>query len=204
MNEDTQLKREIPQRRRTIDQEDVTTIVAVIVLFCLISVGAVMRYASGYRHSRRAPISPPPSATMPTLIPNMTTGISAVSSGDVSLISGDCWSSLMFDDGQRYCGDSAFNDTLLGNTTTIRVTGSAEITGLGQGTDGREVTVVNVGSGVPTLHNEDTRSVSRDRLALLAEADWALVGNTTVTLVYDAASERWRMVGSSTRYAGDH
>ena len=170
MNEDTQLKREVPQHSSADRWEKLQFVWTVVVLsfVALLTVSTTYAIATGRMFPRRhAPISPPPSAASYGATVNDWSPVSTMS-------------------------------------TEIRVEGNAEITGLDQGTDGREVIVTNVGSGVALLWNDDIRSVARDRLLLPASTNWALTPNTSVVLVYDAASERWRMVGSSTRYAGDH
>lgn len=67
---------------------------------------------------------------------------------------------------------------------------SRDITGLTGGADGRLITLLNIGTQIAVLKNESASSTAANRLAI--GADISMSGGTSVTLIYDSTSTRWR------------
>ncbi len=82
----------------------------------------------------------------------------------------------------------------------ISATGSRNITGLQGGTDGRIVTLINVGSSDIGLLNEATASTAANRFSMVESPEVAgghgfwLRPNSTVDLYYDNTAQRWRLL----------
>ena len=82
------------------------------------------------------------------------------------------------------------------SATVMRLAASApySITGLQGGSDGRIVTLMNIGSNAITLTNEDAASTAANRF--LFGSNVALAAGQNFTLIYDSTSQRWRSVGA--------
>jgi hypothetical protein len=94
---------------------------------------------------------------------------------------------------------AATNDwapTGFSTASTIRLStdASRNITGLAGGADGRIIIIHNVGAQNAVLLNESSASTTTNRF--LFGSDLTLAGDTSVTLRYDATSQRWRAITS--------
>lgn len=78
---------------------------------------------------------------------------------------------------------------------------AVNITGLGQGTDGRIVRFHNVGAYTITLKDESASSATANRFAL--SMDLPIAPDECVALQYDATSQRWRDVEIFPSVIGD-
>lgn len=89
-----------------------------------------------------------------------------------------------------------YNPTGLSSSTILKLTSSTDvnITGIQNGTDGRILVVLNVGSNNITLKNSSVSSSAVNRF--LFDADVILAANNSITLIYDDISSRWRSIGS--------
>lgn len=78
--------------------------------------------------------------------------------------------------------------------TTIRLTcGSGDtITGMAGGSDGRIVTITNVGSNAATILSESDSSTAANRFKFPV-GNLRLPVNSSTTFIYDATSSRWRI-----------
>ncbi len=74
----------------------------------------------------------------------------------------------------------------------LNTNASRNVTGLQTGSDGRIVTIVNVGT-FPIVLMNDVTSTAANRFLL--GADVTLAANQSVTLIYDSTSSRWRPIG---------
>jgi hypothetical protein len=74
----------------------------------------------------------------------------------------------------------------------LTASGAFNITGLAGGADGRLLVLINVGASNITLVDESALSTAANRFALVA--DEVLVPDEAVQLLYDATSQRWRLV----------
>lgn len=85
-----------------------------------------------------------------------------------------------------------YNPTGLSTATVLRLTSSAaySITGLAGGADGRLITVINIGSFVITLTDEDAASTAANRFTFGHPVP--LYPGDAVSLWYDSTSSRWR------------
>lgn len=85
-----------------------------------------------------------------------------------------------------------YNPTGLSTASILRLNSDAarSITGLAGGSDGRIVTLLNIGAQLITLEDEDAGSTAANRFALAG--DVVLLPDTALTLWYDATSSRWR------------
>ena len=72
------------------------------------------------------------------------------------------------------------------------------ITGIANGTDGRELTLVNASSTQSfTLFNQNASSTAANRIITGTGLDLSLAGDASVNLAYDAVASRWRVIGGS-------
>ncbi len=82
--------------------------------------------------------------------------------------------------------------TGLAGASVLRLTasGAYNITGLGGGTDGRIITLVNIGANAITLMDENASSTAANRFALAGNI--TLAQDQSAVLLYDATASRWR------------
>jgi len=87
-------------------------------------------------------------------------------------------------------------------TSTLRLSSDASrnVTGLAGGTDGRIIIVQNVGTQNIVLTNQDASSAAGNRF--LFGADVELLPNYSITLRYDATTQRWRAITTATASGG--
>lgn len=90
------------------------------------------------------------------------------------------------------------NDYEIGDWTTIlRVTPDAaasSLTGLAGGITARNVLIVNVGSTNLTLAHQSASSAAGNRFLAETGADVVLGANDAADVLYDATTERWRIL----------
>lgn len=86
-----------------------------------------------------------------------------------------------------------YNPTGLSTASVLRLNSDASrsITGLAGGSDGRIISIVNVGSFDITLENNDAGSTDANKFAF--DDDLVLAANTGCGLIYDSTSSRWRL-----------
>lgn len=86
----------------------------------------------------------------------------------------------------------------LGTGTFFRLDSDASrnITGLANGADGRMVYLVNVGANNIVLQNQNAGSSAANRIITGTGADVTLAPDNAATLIYDAASQRWRVLSA--------
>lgn len=87
--------------------------------------------------------------------------------------------------------------TNIATAATLRISASSavDLTGIAGGAtmvDGRELTLINVGTTNTITLKNDVTSTAANRFLL--NADFALAANMAVKLVYDGTSSRWRKV----------
>jgi hypothetical protein len=89
-----------------------------------------------------------------------------------------------------------YNPTGLSTASVLRISSDAprNITGLAGGSDGRIITLINIGSHPITLKNETT---STELNRFLPGADFILASGCGVILWYDSTSQRWRTMSQS-------
>ncbi len=90
-----------------------------------------------------------------------------------------------------------YNPTGLSTASTLRLNtdASRNITGLAGGSDGRILTLHNVGSFNWTLIDESASSTVGNRFALTSNL--TIPPDTSITLQYDGTSFRWRLLSNS-------
>lgn len=90
-----------------------------------------------------------------------------------------------------------YNPTGAYEADILRINSDAawDITGLAGGSAGRIKIIHNVGNFAITFKDESGSSTDANRFAL--NADLVLAADQSVMFLYDAVSERWRMVGGS-------
>lgn len=95
-----------------------------------------------------------------------------------------------------------YNPTDLATASVLRLSSDAsrDITGLSGGADGRVMTLFNVGSTPLVVKNQSTSSTAGNRFAL--GADMTLAADQSITIMYDATSQRWRAAGLPFSSAG--
>lgn len=91
-----------------------------------------------------------------------------------------------------------YNPSGLSTASTLRLSSDASrnITGLAGGSDGRILTLHNIGSQNIVLVDESASSAASNRFAL--SGNMSIGGDQSVTLQYDSTSGRWRVLSSST------
>lgn len=71
------------------------------------------------------------------------------------------------------------------------------LTGLANGTDGRKFVVAYVGAGTMTVVNDSASSTAANRIVTGTGADIVLYNTESVSLWYDSANSRWRVIRSA-------
>lgn len=87
------------------------------------------------------------------------------------------------------------SELLYANSLRLSSSANVNITGLGGGSAGRILSVLNVGSNNITLKNNDANSGAAQQFALVA--DITLSPSMGVTLQYDGTTSKWRCIGIS-------
>lgn len=82
------------------------------------------------------------------------------------------------------------------NIFRVSTSNTITLTGIASRDANRQITLINIGSGVLTLKNESSESSASNRI-VLSSATLALSANHAATLWRDAASARWRWLGST-------
>jgi hypothetical protein len=88
-----------------------------------------------------------------------------------------------------------WSPTGLASAAVIRFSTDAtrNVTGLAGGADGRLLVLMNVGAQQAVLVDDSASSAAANRFAL--DGSLTLLGDTAATLLYDATSSRWRLLG---------
>ncbi|MEQ1619227.1 MAG: DUF2793 domain-containing protein [Terricaulis sp.] len=91
-----------------------------------------------------------------------------------------------------------YNPAGLPGASVVRFSSDARraITGVQGGTDGRVLFLVNVGANPITLANASTASSAANRFAMLSDLE--LSAGATAKLLYDATTQRWRLISQAT------
>ena len=86
-----------------------------------------------------------------------------------------------------------YSPTGLSTASVLRLSTDAlrDVTGLAGGSDGREITILNVGAQLLALKDESASSTAANRFAL--PNDVILSADESAVLWYDATSSRWRL-----------
>jgi len=90
------------------------------------------------------------------------------------------------------------NDYAPGNYSSLRIStdASRNITGISGGTDGRLLTISNVGSFNAVLKNQDIASSAGNRFLFGSSSDVILTPNASIFLQYDNTTANWRDISS--------
>lgn len=86
------------------------------------------------------------------------------------------------------------NDYAIGTASVVRLSTDTarNLTGLAGGSDGRVVTLANIGAFPIVLNNEDAASAAANRFAF--GTTHVLGPNRLIVLIYDSTSARWRIL----------
>lgn len=100
--------------------------------------------------------------------------------------------------GSDYSTIGTLNDVNFGEVSLVRLTGASAqtITGIAGGRDGKTLTIVNAASQSALLNNDSASSVAANRIITGTGGTVPVPAGASVSLVYDSASTRWRVVGS--------
>ncbi len=95
-----------------------------------------------------------------------------------------------------------YNPAGLADASTLWLTATAPVnlTGLAGGAAGRILIVVNEGTNVITLTNEDSNSSAANRFDFPGGASFRLTQDKSLLLQYDSVKARWRSVGADDPY----
>jgi hypothetical protein len=84
------------------------------------------------------------------------------------------------------------------NQLRLDTDASRDITGFANGTNGKTLTIHNIGSNNIVLKHESSSSNANSRMILgNAGADVTILPNDSVMLAYDVTSSRWRLINKS-------
>jgi hypothetical protein len=88
-----------------------------------------------------------------------------------------------------------YNPSGLATASVLRLSSDVarNITGLAGGTDGRVISIHNVGTSNIVLKNQDAASTAANRFAF--GTDITIAADQSVAVIYDATSQRWRAAG---------
>ncbi len=83
--------------------------------------------------------------------------------------------------------------TLSGNSV-FRVSASTtiNINSIASGTDGRQITLINVGSNAITIKHQSATGTAANKMILSKNADAVMNADDMITLIYDGTTGRWR------------
>ncbi len=73
---------------------------------------------------------------------------------------------------------------------------AVSITGIAGGTDGRLLSIINVGSNNIVLSNQNSGSQPANRIITGTGANLTLRANNAATLLYDGTTRQWRVLSS--------
>lgn len=68
------------------------------------------------------------------------------------------------------------------------------VSGFANGTDGREIRLVNVGANTITITNQDAASAAANRIITATGASILMLADDCMILMYDATTQRWRQI----------
>ena len=113
--------------------------------------------------------------------------------GDTSLTK-----SLALNKGNDFSTNGTTNNASFSDASVIRLTGSAAqtITGIANGRDGYVLTIINAGANTATISNDSSGSSNGNKIYTGTGGDILMPTNSSITLVYDAGSNYWRVTGS--------
>ena len=83
----------------------------------------------------------------------------------------------------------------------LTASSAASLTGVIDGSNGREIILINAGSNAITLESQHAGSAAANRFLTLDGSDVVLAANDSATLVYDATASRWRVVSQTSQRA---
>lgn len=116
--------------------------------------------------------------------------------------------------GADYATTGSVNDLTTAGLSLLRYTGTgtATITGLANGSDGKYLTIVNAGTGALILNNADSGSLAANRILTGSATPTIVPVAGSISLIYDAGVTNWRVIGvrfpqskptQSASYTGD-
>ena len=100
--------------------------------------------------------------------------------------------------GSDNASTGTINDVSTSATSFIRFTNATgpTITGFANGVNGKHLTITNTGAGTVTVANNNAGSVAANRIITGTGANVTIPTGSSVTMIYDATSSLWRVVGS--------
>ncbi|MGH7156500.1 MAG: Kelch repeat-containing protein [Candidatus Saccharimonadales bacterium] len=112
----------------------------------------------------------------------------------------DVTGSLATQHGTDYSTTGTSNNVNFADASLIRLTGTSTqtITGIANGRDGYQLTLLNAASQSAVLKNNDSTDSSAANLIITGTgSDYNLLSGASVTLVYDSVSSVWRVSGNT-------
>jgi hypothetical protein len=96
------------------------------------------------------------------------------------------------------------NNVALGNAGLYRLTGASTqtINGITGGANGRQLTLVNAAAQAAILANEAGASTAANRIVTGTGANISIPAGASITLIYDATTSRWRVIGDTAGGSG--
>jgi hypothetical protein len=130
------------------------------------------------------PLIPPPASAI-TFENKTLTGNTAIA--DAFFLPGDVSPSQITSNQNNY------NPASLASASILRLSSDAsrDITGLSSGTDGRQITLINIGSFNIVLKHESGSSTAANRFSFVDSVDRTLAPGLALTIRYDSNTSRW-------------
>ncbi len=111
---------------------------------------------------------------------------------------------VAFQRGTDFSTTGTSNNVDFGTGALFRLTGASAqtITGIAGGTDGRIITLMNIGANTATLSNNSGSSSAANRIITGTGSDLSILTGASVELAYDSGASLWRVIGAAAGGAG--
>ncbi|MBL7998581.1 MAG: hypothetical protein JNL32_08100, partial [Candidatus Kapabacteria bacterium] len=138
--------------------------------------------------------------TLPTAAPTVSGQVlTATTAGVMSWVTSGATVTHGVNSPTAYASNQNNLALVSGGNSLYRISASSaiDITGLVADADGRQITIVNVGSNAITLKVQSASSTAGNRFILRSNGDAVLNTDDMITLVYDNTTGRWREMNRS-------
>lgn len=111
----------------------------------------------------------------------------------------DTTNSAAFRRGADYATTGTSNNVNFGDTSLVRLTGTATqtITGIANGRDGEIFTIINAGNQAAIISNNDAASTASNRITTGTGGNISIPVGASITMVYDSGASLWRVTSAA-------